>query len=332
MHPDLSSSRGPSRRDLLRRAGSAGTSSSDSGAGRGHPGLVSDGTESATPVTRAALGASARRWERHVPTVRKLAMATWRPPGQGVIHGSVDADVSRTLPYLERAAAAAGRPVTLTALVGKAVALALVAAPQLNARVVAGRVRRLPTVDVSFFVDVAAGRDLSAVTVAGADTASLAQIAERLGRDAADARAGVEPRLRSARRLAQRLPVPLLRGAMWAAGLVTAGYGRPLPSLGLPADPFGGALVTSLGMHGVDVAFAPLVPFTRVATVVLVGAVRDRPAVVDGQVVARPLVTLTATLDHRLIDGVEAARLAALLRRVVEDPEAALGPPDESGH
>ncbi|MDP9406071.1 MAG: 2-oxo acid dehydrogenase subunit E2 [Actinomycetota bacterium] len=269
-----------------------------------------------------------RRWDRHIPTVRKLAIATWPAPSHGVIYGRVDADVSRTLPYLERAAVVAGRPVTMTALVGKAVALALAAAPQLNARIVAGRVRRLASVDVSFFVDVGSGRDLSAVTVSGADTASLADIAGRLTSEAARARAGVEPRLGSARRLAQRLPVPLLRGALWAAGLVTAGYGRPLPALGLPADPFGGALVTSLGMHGVDIAFAPLVPFARVGTVIFVGAVRDRPAVVGGQVVVRPLVTLTATLDHRLVDGVEAARLAALLRRVVEDPQATLGPPD----
>jgi pyruvate dehydrogenase E2 component (dihydrolipoamide acetyltransferase) len=42
--------------------------------------------------------------------------------------------------------------------------------------------------------------------------------------------------------------------------------------------------------------------------------------VVDGVVVPRPVAVLTATADHRLVDGAHAARLAALLRDALADP------------
>ena len=51
-----------------------------------------------------------------------------------------------------------------------------------------------------------------------------------------------------------------------------------------------------------------------------VGAVRDAAAVVDGQVVVRPEVVLTATADHRLVDGAHAGRVAAGLRGYLADP------------
>jgi pyruvate dehydrogenase E2 component (dihydrolipoamide acetyltransferase) len=53
---------------------------------------------------------------------------------------------------------------------------------------------------------------------------------------------------------------------------------------------------------------------------ILVGAVKDQPAVVDGEVVARPTLTITATIDHRFIDGAELATLAKIVRNGIERP------------
>mmetsp|Transcript_127507 Transcript_127507/g.207708 ORF Transcript_127507/g.207708 Transcript_127507/m.207708 type:complete len:484 (+) Transcript_127507:83-1534(+) len=49
-------------------------------------------------------------------------------------------------------------------------------------------------------------------------------------------------------------------------------------------------------------------------------AVKKRPAVVGGKVVARPMMNISLTYDHRLIDGREAVTFLVSVRDKVEDP------------
>ena len=54
------------------------------------------------------------------------------------------------------------------------------------------------------------------------------------------------------------------------------------------------------------------------------------PVAVAGQVVVRPMLTLTATFDHRYADGFHAAQFARAVREYCENP-AAFDPPAGSG-
>jgi hypothetical protein len=116
------------------------------------------------------------------------------------------------------------------------------------------------------------------------------------------------------------LPTWLLRPLVWFTGWLTSSVGVQAGPLGLERQPFGSGIVTSVGMLGLDEAWVPPTPFARVPLYVLIGAVRPRPVVTDGQVVVRPMLTVTATLDHRFVDGFQAATLARTFRRVFEDP------------
>ena len=60
-----------------------------------------------------------------------------------------------------------------------------------------------------------------------------------------------------------------------------------------------GYMAKLLCSFGIDVAYAPLVPVSRVGFIVLLGQVEDRPWVVDGKLCVRPLLTGSATFDHR---------------------------------
>ena len=53
---------------------------------------------------------------------------------------------------------------------------------------------------------------------------------------------------------------------------------------------------------------------------ILMGAVKERPAVIDGKIQIQPQLTLTATIDHRFIDGAQLAVLAKVVRSVLENP------------
>ena len=49
-------------------------------------------------------------------------------------------------------------------------------------------------------------------------------------------------------------------------------------------------------------------------------AIKERPAVVDGQVVARPMMYLALSYDHRLVDGEQSVRFLVRIKELLEDP------------
>lgn len=76
--------------------------------------------------------------------------------------------------------------------------------------------------------------------------------------------------------------------------------------------------VTSLGEQGVESAFGVIYP-PQVA-IVGFGKVVERPWVVNGQVVARPVITATLSADHRVSDGHRGGRFLAAIERLLQEP------------
>jgi 2-oxoisovalerate dehydrogenase E2 component (dihydrolipoyl transacylase) len=77
-----------------------------------------------------------------------------------------------------------------------------------------------------------------------------------------------------------------------------------------PADFLGGTVtLTNVGVFGVDGGLPILTPGQ--AVILAMGRVAPRPWVVDGAVVARPVVQLTMTFDHRILDGAQASAALA---------------------
>ncbi len=53
-------------------------------------------------------------------------------------------------------------------------------------------------------------------------------------------------------------------------------------------------------------------------------AIKDRPAVVNGEIVVRPLMYVALTYDHRIVDGREAVGFLVRVKELIEDPETLL--------
>lgn len=81
--------------------------------------------------------------------------------------------------------------------------------------------------------------------------------------------------------------------------------------------------LTNLGMYGID-AFTPIINLPQCA-ILGIGRIREKPAVHDGQIVARSMMALSLTFDHRIIDGGPAARFLDQVRSFVEQPYQWLG-------
>ena len=51
-----------------------------------------------------------------------------------------------------------------------------------------------------------------------------------------------------------------------------------------------------------------------------VGRIADRPWVVGGEIVVRPVLTLSVSFDHRVVDGARGAEFLDTLSGLVEEP------------
>jgi pyruvate dehydrogenase E2 component (dihydrolipoamide acetyltransferase) len=86
-----------------------------------------------------------------------------------------------------------------------------------------------------------------------------------------------------------------------------------------PEDVQGGVFtISNLGMYGVD-AFQAIVNAPQ-AAILAVGRIVEKPVALNGEVVVRPMLTLTASFDHRVADGARGAEFLDTLASLVEEP------------
>lgn len=251
---------------------------------------------------------------------RKLAVATWRAPREGRLHGRLAVDASALVEYCARQSARCGARVSPTLVVGMAFQRGVVQVPAFHRRVVLGRVVPYRSYDMAFAVDIGAGADLAPAKVCGVDRKSVVEVARELEAGAERLRTGQDDDFESANDTARALPAWTLRPLLSGASLLHGGLG--VSAFGMPAHPLGSMVVTSIGVGGLDEGYVAPVPFARVPLYVCVGGVADAPMALDGQVVVRPQVVITATADHRLVDGAHALALARFVRAALAEPDS----------
>lgn len=259
---------------------------------------------------------------------RKLAGSSWGSPCDPQFTGDMDIDAADLLAYAELLRKDTGEHVTVTHLVGKAVAHAMSRVPAMNVRLAHGREYARESIDVFFIVSTRGGSELSGVKVREADVKSVLEVADELETAAAAIDIGADPDLGKAKKLLTVLPPSVLRRALGLSAWLTSDLNLDLPALGMRRQSFGGAMITSVGMWGITRAYSPLAHYYRVPVLVLVGAVTPRPVAVSGSVVIRPMLTLTATFDHRYVDGYQAASFAHAIQEYLAHP-AQFEPPHE---
>ena len=76
--------------------------------------------------------------------------------------------------------------------------------------------------------------------------------------------------------------------------------------------------ISNLGMYGVK-SFVPIINQPNTA-ILGVSATVPKPVVYNGEVTVRPIMTLTLTADHRVVDGLEGAKFMKTLKEAIETP------------
>ena len=125
------------------------------------------------------------------------------------------------------------------------------------------------------------------------------------------------------------LVVPVLRGAQSLDLLGMARAMRELAdktrkgALGVDDVTGAGFTVTALSNYDID-AFTPIIDPPQVAILGL-GRANEKPVVLDGDIVARSMMHLSVTFDHRALDGVPVAEFMRTLKSRLESPGTLVG-------
>ncbi|TMR41767.1 2-oxo acid dehydrogenase subunit E2 [Actinomadura geliboluensis] len=218
------------------------------------------------------------------------------------VYLDIEVDMGGVLRHRETA-----RKYSLVAYVLRTAGRVLANHPEANAAISGGpwpRVARYPSVTGKLTLDrtLNGHRVVLAALLPDLDTAGLDRIQDEIDR-IRDADPRTAPEFAGAR-LLHRLP--------WPAGSLL--YRAVTGPLGRRPAVFGTVAVTSLGHRPVDAFHS----YGGTAVTLGVGRVADRPVVRDGAVAVAPVMRLSLTFDHRVIDGAEAADVLAEIKDGLE--------------
>lgn len=165
---------------------------------------------------------------------------------------------------------------------------------------------------------------LSGAILHEVESMSTAEIAKALRDKAGQIRAGKDKELAKNLNAFKYLPWWAAKYYLNLASFLIYGLNWDLSFLGIPKDPFGSLMITNVGSLGIDLALAPLCPYTRVPILLTLGSLQYKPWVVDGKVEVRPILPIGVTFDHRLIDGIHASQMAQDFKKCFAEPETYL--------
>jgi pyruvate dehydrogenase E2 component (dihydrolipoamide acetyltransferase) len=263
--------------------------------------------------------------KKDISPFRKIAIGTWQTAYDPTIYGRIRLRMDAAMRYIEDFRRATGKKITVTHLVAKACAMALRKCPDANAVLRWNRIYLRKSIDLAILVLIAAGEDtgkfdLSAAKVERVDELSLAELHDCLQAHVERVRARKDPALEKTRQSMKLVPFFLMNLFLKFLSFLLYTLNLDMRWAGLPKDPFGSALITNIGSLGLDVGYVPIVPYTRCPILVCPGAVREEPVVEDGKIAIGKVMDITATFDHRIIDGAHAAVLAKTVREMFADP------------
>lgn len=263
---------------------------------------------------------------------RKIAMGTWKVAKDPSVYSILEVDMGPVLELLPEYIKKHDVKITPAHLVGKAVAYCMKRRPEINGLIRGSRIYLRKEVALFYQVNIPGKAEgpngdkvkkatLAGAVVRGAENMSVAEIAQDLQDRASKVKEGKDQEMKKNLNTFKYLPWWAAKYYLDFASFLIYGLNLNLSWLGIPKDPFGSVMITNVGGMGIDVALAPLCPYTRVPLLLATGALTEKPWVVDGKVEVRPVMPIGVTFDHRMIDGVHAAVMARDFKMCFAEPE-----------
>lgn len=265
---------------------------------------------------------------KRVPTFRKIAMGTWTSAKDPSVYGSIEVDMTEVYKYLPAYQEKTGCKVTPAHLVGRAITLCMLRRPEINGMIRSGTIYLRKHAALFFQVNIPGDgpksiekANLAGTVIHEAEKLTLQGLCQVLKEKANRIKQGQDAEIKRNMDMFKLIPWSLTTLYLNFISWLMYGLNLDLRFLGVPKDPFGSIMITNVGSLGIDMAWAPLVPYSRVPALLTVGGVTDKALVIDGKIEARKVLPIGVTFDHRLIDGVHAAQMAKDFKRCFAEPE-----------
>jgi pyruvate/2-oxoglutarate dehydrogenase complex dihydrolipoamide acyltransferase (E2) component len=261
--------------------------------------------------------------KRPLPLTRRLALGTWRTAGDPTVYSTLVIRMEKALDYIRIFRRAKRKPVTALHLVVKAMAGIYERIPDANAIIRFNRIYLREEINIFCQVHlrdpVSGESDLSGLTLYGVNRKSLEQIVDEFRIRVKQIRRGQDPVLEGVRRRFRHVPFLLLKPFLGLLSFLVCTLNLDLRWAGLPNDPFGTLMISNVAEFGMHDVFVPLVPYSRVPTLLALGPIHTEPVVEGPNIVPAKVMRVNATFDHRIMDGARAGTMARLLREGLED-------------
>lgn len=251
---------------------------------------------------------------------RKVASTIYRKPIDSKIYGTVEIDVTELEKFISikrKEGTKTTLTYILTLIIGRALRQDV---PELNTYVRRGKIIQRNQVDATVSVLLSGGQ-MGSVKIKNADQLTIAEFSEEIAKKIRESRKGNENDTMQSKNFLARFPWPFRTWMFKLYRTLTIHWGIALPGIGLDANSFGSYVVSNIGTLGLDTGYASLLPSSNVSVVFIVGNVVKKSVVVNNQVVPRKIMALSATLDHRVVDGSHGGKLFRRIKQMVRNPE-----------
>lgn len=214
-----------------------------------------------------------------------------------------------------------GLKITLTHIFTLAIGKAIKSdVPKLNCYIKRGNVILREHVDAMISVLVN-DTEMSSVRINDVDKLNLQELAEKLSQEIKEIRNGLESDTMQMKNKIARIPWPFRNWILNFVKWLTVHMGISIPFIGLNSDNFGSFVITNIGSLGLDSGYPALFPISNVAMVFVLGGVSKKPVVINNKIEIRRMINLSATLDHRIVDGIHGGKLFKVLKKFARHPE-----------
>lgn len=268
--------------------------------------------------------------KKNLSSFRRIAIGTWETTKDPSVYGQIALPADKVLAYIDTLKQRTGKRITLSHVMAKATGMVMHEMPDANAILRFNKIYLRQDIGVFFQValeDPATGEiDLSGATVFDTHKKSVVEIVDDFDAKVGAVRSLKDKSLEQTRSTFKSIPAFMLNWILDVMSLFLYTLNLDMRRFGLPRDPFGSVMITNIGTLGLEEAYVPLVPYSKVPLLIALGAVKEEAVVEDGTVVVRKMLRVCATFDHRVLDGMHAAKMVKTLKRVFANPEAELGP------
>ncbi len=258
---------------------------------------------------------------------RKVASTVYSKPLDSKIFGTAEVDITDLEEFIKEKRQA-GIKITLThvitLIIGRAIRKEI---PEFNTFLKRGKVVQRQQIDAMVSVLMADGA-MGSVKVENADKLTLKEISEVLNERIIESRRGNENQTMRKKNLLAKIPWPFRSWFFWLYKKITISWGYAIPFTGIRADNFGSYVVSNIGSLGLDQGYGALLPSANMALVLILGGNAKKPVVVDDKIEIRRILSLSVTLDHRVVDASHGGKLFRFIKYMIKNPHLLESPPE----